>query len=328
MRNKNGGCTLELKDVGEFGLIRMIAREPQGKDVVVGIGDDAAVIKMGDLFQLFTTDLLVEGDHFRIDWSTPEQIGKKAMISNVSDIAAMGGDPKYALVSLSLNSRIDADFVKGIYEGMNNMARKFGVDIIGGDTTHGKLMVINIALVGETDSDRLILRSGARPGDHIMVTGPLGGSRAGLELLLKGHEEPVSQIVKHLEPGCRMDISNSISRFANSMIDVSDGLASEVVHICEESGVGAIVEKDLIPLHEDTVMAGDVLNKDPYAFALGGGEDFELVFTVPGDKLEQARKYGIEVGRIVEKEHGIFLRDPGRDKELIPLRGGYDHFRE
>jgi len=313
---------MKLEEIGERGLIKRITRKPGRKDVVVGIGDDAAVIRFGERFLLYTTDMLVEGDHFKIEWATPEQIGRKAMVSNISDIAAMGGTPDYALVSISLNDEVEVEFVDGLYRGMHEIGDEHGVEIIGGDTTHGGLIVINIIVIGETDEEMLCLRSGAQKGDYILVSGPLGGSRAGLELLYRGYSEPRGPIEKHLDPRCRIDISGRIAPYTNAMIDVSDGLASEIAHICEESRVGAIIERNNIPMEQATRETGDILGLDPFRFALDGGEDFELVFTVPSENLEYVRGHGIVVGRIVEEDKGIKMING----ETIDLVGGYDHF--
>ncbi len=314
-----------INELGEFGLIKRLSRKPRRSEVVAGIGDDAAVIRDGKGFILYTTDMMVEGDHFRREWSPPEKIGRKAMASNISDIAAMGGIPEYALVSISLRSDISVEFVESIYKGMYEVADRHGVDIIGGDTTHGSLIVINVALAGRTDGEHLTLRSGAKVGDYILVSGPLGASKAGLELLLHGYTEPKGPIEKHLDPGCRMDIARDVSRYANAVIDVSDGLASEVGHICEESGVGAIIYKEKIPISKETFEAARILEVSPYDLALHGGEDYELLFTVSEENLDAVRKYGTVVGRIGGKGMGVKIRE--KSGKIEDLKGGYEHFR-
>jgi len=316
---------VKLSEIGEFGLIDKLTREIKSGEVVIGIGDDAAVLRDGTGFRLYTTDMMVEGDHFRLGWADPVQIGRKAMDSNISDIAAMGGFPDFALVSMALTENVEVETVEGIYRGMYEVADRYGVEIIGGDTTHGNNMVLNLVVMGRTDDENLCTRSGAKAGDLVLVTGPLGGSKAGLELLLRGYKEPAAPVRKHLDPGCRMDISRSISPFASAMIDVSDGLASEVGHICRRSGVGAVVERALIPLHEGCVEAAEKVEGDPYAFALSGGEDFELVFTVPRKDLDRVRGYGVVVGRITHKKEGMWLKGPDR---RTPLGGGFDHFSQ
>lgn len=314
---------MKIGEIGEFGLIERLTRSPSGPRVRVGVGDDAAVLDLDGEFLLYTTDLLVEGDHFRRDWSTPLQIGRKAMASNVSDIAAMGGRPHEALVSVAIPDDVDVEFMDDLYEGMYQIADKYGAEIVGGDTTHGALLIINIALLGHVDEEMLSLRSDAKVDDLICVTGPLGGSRAGLELLLRGFDVPEEPIRKHLDPGCRMDIAPLIAEHVNAMIDVSDGLAPEIRHICERSGVGAEVRRDSIPLLEGTRIAAERVGGDPYGFALGGGEDFELVFTIPEERLSRVIEWAYVLGRIVPAEQGIHLID----SERMPMKGGYDHFR-
>jgi len=313
---------------GEFALINAIAKvtgKPKNKRVVVGIGDDAAVLAYDKKhYMLLTVDMLVEGDHFSQKWSTPEQIGMKAMEVNVSDIAAMGGLPEYALISISLPEDVPVESVIRVYKGMNTVARKYNFDIIGGNTTHGKNLIIDIIIAGFVEKDRLCLRSGAKIGDLVCVTGDLGKSAAGLETLKAGFK---GNVKPHLEPKCRLKEARMISLHANAMIDVSDGLASEVGHICERSNVGAEVFKEKIPISKNTLSLAKKVGKDPYDLALHGGEDFELVFTIPEEKLENIKIACpiTIVGRIVDKKRGIYLVDKGR---RMPPGSGYDHFKQ
>ncbi len=313
---------MRISEIGEFGLIERLVRPPKRESLIVGIGDDAAVMGMTGNAVL-TTDMLVEGDHFRTEWSTPRQIGRKAMASNVSDIAAMGGTPEFAFISIALREGIEVEFMDDLYAGMHDVADEYGIDIAGGDTTHGSVMVINIVIVGSIETP--VLRSGASPGELICVTGPLGGSKAGLELLLAGKDGPTGAVAKHLDPGCRMDISSDIAAVANSMIDVSDGLASEVNHICDMSSVGAEVIAEWIPLSASTREAGEVLDQDPVGWALNGGEDFELVFTIHPDRLKEVEDRCTVVGRTLPSDEGRTLVVDGN---RLPLTGGYDHFNE
>jgi len=309
---------------GEFALIDLIARKPKDKNIVTGIGDDTAVLNYDKKsYLLWTVDMQVEGDHFNRRWSTPEQIGKKAMEINVSDIAAMGGLPKYALVSISLPENTQAEFVGKMYKGMREVCKKYDFEIVGGNTTHGKNMVIDISIIGFVEKERLRLRSHAKIGDLICVTGDLGKSTAGLETLKAGLK---GNVKSHLEPKCRLNEAREIAKHANAMIDVSDGLASEVRHICEMSKKGAVLLKEKIPLSENTKKLARNLGKNPYDFALHGGEDFELVFTIPKNKLSRIKtKCPITtVGRILDKKQGIKLMDKGKE---IALGRGYDHFK-
>ncbi|MFH0863307.1 MAG: thiamine-phosphate kinase [Candidatus Altiarchaeota archaeon] len=314
---------MKIKDIGgEFALINRVAR-PGG--AVVGVGDDAAVLKYTkERYQLFTTDMLCDGDHFRRDWASPEQIGMKAMEVNVSDIAAMGGLPTYAVISISLTHDTSVEFMDRLYKGLYHVADKYDLNIVGGDTTHADMMVINVSMLGEVEKDRLCLRSDAKVGDLICVTGDLGKSAAGLELLKGGMR---GELTAYLEPKCRLKEARKISHYANAMIDVSDGLASEVNHICHMSKVGGLVRKEDIPISKSTIESAHKVGKDPYDYALNGGEDFELVFTVPQAYLGKVAHIDCPVtvvGEIVEKRQGLTIESCGRKK---PLKGGYDHFK-
>jgi thiamine-monophosphate kinase len=305
---------------GEFRLIDSITKPCRA---IVGVGDDAAVIKYDKKHHmLFTTDMLCEGDHFRRDWASPRQIGTKAMEVNVSDIAAMGGLPTYAVVSVSLTSDTTVEFMKSLYQGMYFVAKKYGFEIVGGDTTHSEKMAINVAMLGLVEKNMLCLRSHAKVGDVICVSGDLGKSMAGLKLLLKGE---VGYTHAHLKPRCRLAEARIIARYCNAMIDVSDGLASEINHICERSGVGAIVYADRIPISKKTRRVARRMGDDPLDYALNGGEDFELIYTVPKRNLERIRlncKTTV-LGEIVPKSNGVKI---SHGIKVEKLRGGFDHF--
>jgi thiamine-monophosphate kinase len=312
---------MKIKDLGEFGLIDRITKKPKSKDILVGIGDDAAVIKTKKGLQVLTTDCIVEGDHFSRKWFTPKQIGMKSIEINVSDVAAMGGIPKYVLVSLCLPQALDVDFVEEMYKGMWASCDKYGIEIIGGNMTHSDQIVISITLTGEVDEKNLSLRSGAKPGDLIFVSGHLGNGRAGLRLFQEGLKgfEGIRQ--SYLEPKAQLKTSLKISPFVNSMIDVSDGLAPEVKHICDESKCGAIIYEDKIPIKDDVREVACVLGEDEHDYALFGGEDFQLVYSVSKNNLKSVQGY--VVGEIV-KEKSVKLMDAGKEK--IITKSGYDHF--
>jgi len=305
---------------GEFSLIERLRRPNRDPRVLVGIGDDAAVVRCDGRLLVFTTDLLVEGDHFSLDYFSPRQVGWKAMESNLSDLAAVGADPRYALVGLTLRSDATVELVDGIYEGLYASANRCGVEVVGGDITHGEVLVLAITLVGEVEEENLCLRSSARPGDRIWVSGPLGGSTAGLMLLRRGVEGFERVKRRHLEPMARLDISRSVRGKVHAMEDVSDGLASEVRNICIASGCGALLFGDKVPIDSEVRRAGEVLGEDPLDWALFGGEDFELLYTAP----EEERMPGYEVGVITEEE-GVYIERGGTREPLT--RWGYDHFR-
>ena len=312
---------MKVKDIGEFGLIERITKKLKDKDVLVGIGDDAAVIKTEKGLQVLTTDCLVEGDHFRREWFTPEHIGMKAIEINVSDIAAMGAIPKYVLVELALPIDLDVEFVEELYKGIWKVCDKYNIEVIGGNMAHCENIVISITLTGEVDKNNLCLRSGAKPGNFIFVSGHLGNGRAGLRLFqedLKGLEQVRKS---YLEPKAQLETALKIAPYANSMIDVSDGLAPEIKHICDESNCGAIIYKDKIPIKDEVRNVARTLNEDEYDYALFGGEDFELVFTVSKEKLDKVN--GLLVGEIIKNKE-IKLYSKGKEKEIT--ESGYDHF--
>jgi len=320
---------MKIRDIGgEFGLIDRIKNKAKSfsKDVVAGIGDDTAVLKYDkNNYILFTTDMIVENDHFSLKYSNPQQIGMKAIEQNVSDIASMGGIPKFALVSLALPNEIDADFVDKLYSGINQKSKKYRISIVGGNITHSKDIVVSVALIGIVEKKYLTLRSGAKIGDLIFCSGNVGSSSIGLELLrrnLKG-----KSIKKHLEPQAKLDLSRKLVKVGiNSMIDISDGVASEVKHICNESNVGAVIYADKIPISKDTMNNAKKLGKDAVNFALYGGEDFELIFTANKNKLNRLRGFDVKViGKIVDKKYGIKLV---QNNKKIDLKNGFDHFKK
>ena len=312
---------MKVKEIGEFGLIDRITKKSKKKDVLIGIGDDAAVVKTKKGLEILTTDCLVEGDHFKKDWFTPQQIGMKAIEINVSDVAAMGGIPKYVLVSLCLPEDIDVDFVEDMYKGMWKTCGKYNIEIIGGNMTHSKQIIISITLTGEVSRKNLLLRSGAKIGDYIFVSGPIGNGRAGLRVFQENLEDFGQVKKKYLEPRARLDFALKIAPYVNSMIDISDGLAPEIKHICDESKCGAIIYKEKIPINDDVKSTARALNEDEYNYALFGGEDFELVYTVTKNNLKNVQGY--IVGEIV-KGNEINLQDRGITK--IIKEKGYDHF--
>lgn len=302
----------KIKDIGELGLIGRIAKKIRlDKTVIKGIGDDTAVIKWtGSKYLLFTCDMLIEDVHFRRRAATPFQIGWKALARNLSDIAAMGGAPRYALVSVGLDPNLPVSFADGIFDGMNALAKKFKVNIVGGDTSRSKKIVIDISLIGEVEKNKLTLRSGAREGDAIFVTGLLGGS-------IKA---------KHLNFTPRLDEARALveNYKINSMIDVSDGLLLDLWRLLDASSSGALIYEDLVPLSSQ---AGS------FKEAVAGGEDFELLFTMPPSEAERFMKSYLKkitipvslIGEITSKGRGYRLI--GSDwKEKKITNKGYLHF--
>jgi len=306
---------------GEFRLINAVKRPAKNKKVIKAAGDDCAVIKNGKNYTVITKDIMVDGDHFDLRYASARQTGIKAIESNVSDIAAMGARPLYALVGITLTHDTQAEWVKELYAGMYSRCAKHGIDIIGGDTTHSSKIMISITVLGEVAPKRCIFRSGAKPGELIFSTGKLGAAYTGYLLYtrgIKGHDYCKKQ---HLEPRCRLDAGTLLSRHAGAMIDVSDGLASEVKHIARESGCGAVLFKEKIPIDRRTVLACGELGIDPTEPALYGGEDYELVYTLHPKNIKKA--IGYQVGVITEKM-GVYLESRG--VRALITRSGYDHF--
>ena len=336
-----GASTATLAAIGERGLISRLRRRlpAPGPDVLLGIGDDAAAVRGGPGTLLLTTDTLLEGVHFRRSTATLRDIGAKAIAVNVSDIAAMGGEPRYALLALALPGDLDVAEADDLFAGVLDMARQHGVALVGGDTCAGHHgVVLTVTLVGLVDGDPL-RRSGARPGDAILVTGTLGAAAAGLAVLERGAAAPagphVEAVVRaHRLPTPRVGESRLIhaSGWATAMIDLSDGLVTDLGHIAAESRVGARIDVDALPVGEATHRVAGVLGVDPVRWALSGGEDYELLFTaVPDHAAELARRVtegtGTPVRRIGEirpRDEGLrFLDRAGRPHAVTP---GFDHF--
>jgi thiamine-monophosphate kinase len=336
-----GASATTLAELGERGLIARLRRQlpPPGPEVLVGIGDDAAAVTWGAETLLLTTDTLLEGVHFRRSTATLRDIGAKAIAVNVSDIAAMGGEPRYALLALALPPSLAVTELDELYAGVHDMARQHGVTLVGGDTcaTPGGV-VLSVTLVGRVDGAPL-RRSGARPGDAIMVSGTLGASAAGLAVLERGPgalpPAVVDAVVRpHRVPTPRVAESRLIrtSGWATAMIDLSDGLVTDLGHVAAESRVGARIDVDGIPMSEATRAVARALGADPLAWALSGGEDYELLFTAAADRAgDLARavtnRTGTPVHRIGEvRPLGEGVRFLDRDGRPHAVEPGFDHF--
>ncbi len=318
---------MQITSIGEFELIKRLTstnknNTSKSKKILVGIGDDCAVIKFGNKNLCITTDSLVEDVHFSKKWFTPEQIGMKAIEVNVSDVAAIGGIPKYAMISLVLKESEQIEFLDGIYKGIYKTAEKYKVEIIGGNTSHGSQNVIDVTMFGNVQNP--VTRKGAKIGDLIFVTGELGRAAAGLRLFQKRISGFDSLKKSFLEPMAQLDKSILFSGYANSMIDISDGLGSDLWHICEQSNVGAGIHKEKIPLTIETKKASQIIGKNPFDLALYGGEDYHLLFTVSRKNASKI-KGAYYLGEIT-REKTIFLKSNGK-RELIK-RKGYNHFIE
>ena len=287
-------------DMGEFGLIDRIARiMPTSPDVIEGIGDDCAVIRIGDRALLASTDLFVEDVHFRRAYMTGEEIGWKAATAGISDIAAMGGRPMCLLVSLACPADTDSDILEAIARGIASAAGQHGAAVVGGDTTrHPSSVVIDIVALGEATDGRYVSRKGAQPGDVIVCTGPLGGSAAGLHALENGIDAP-SLIEIHKHPIAHVAQGQWLANQPgiHAMIDISDGLVQDVGHIAEKGNVGINIKFKDVPVHPDLTLYCTANNLDSRTLALTSGEEYQLACAIDADAIElTATAYQKEFG--------------------------------
>jgi thiamine-monophosphate kinase len=336
-----GASGTTLAELGERGLIARLRRRlpPPGRDVLVGLGDDAAAVSLDGDTLLLTTDTLLEGVHFRRSTATLRDIGAKAIAVNVSDIAAMGGEPRYALLALALPPSLAVADVDELYAGVQDMAHQHGVTLVGGDTCAGPGgVVLSVTLVGRVAGAPL-RRSGARAGDALLVTGSLGAAAAGLAVLERGAgalpPAVVDAVVRpHRVPTPRVVESRLIREtgWATAMIDLSDGLVTDLGHVAAESQVGARVDVDALPVSEATRTVARALGADPLGWALSGGEDYELLFTVvPEHAADLGRLVTERTGTAVHRIGEVRPRDEGlrfldRSGRPHAVRPGFDHF--
>jgi len=329
---------MKLKEIGEFGLIRRIRsslKDSQGK-AVLGIGDDGAALKIapGKLV-LFTLDTLVENTHFKWDYASPEEVGWKALAVNISDVAAMGGIPTYCVVGLGLSGTLKIDLVDGLYKGLKEIAARYGIGVVGGDVVRSSEFFISVCLLGEVAEEGISSRSGAKVGDLIFVTGELGAAAAGLICVNTLHVNLASRkreflVQKHLRPSPRLKEGQWIAgkRLATAMIDVSDGLISDLFRIREESRVGAVLWEEKIPMALPARELARSIGKSPLDWALHGGEDYELLFTASSDKkelLEQEANFPVScIGEVLEWGKGMVLKN-GEGRLVRIEERGYNH---
>lgn len=350
---------MNLARLGEFGLIDLLSRgAPVDQDVLVGIGDDAAVVRTRpgqDL--LLTCDLLHDGVHFRSSWYAdrdPGLLGRKALAASISDIASQGGLPRFCLVTLGAGQDLTAEFLVAVFSGLYALAREHGISVVGGDTVGlAQGLLLDVFLTGEVETGRALLRTGAQPGDLILVTGGFGLARAGLELLEQpaartaacGLEPAVREraVAGQLMPPVRLAAARRLAAtgLLHAMSDTSDGLAAQVHHICRQSGCGAIVRADAVPVDAAAAAVARACGVEPLEWALWGGEDYELIMTAPpaaqaalleavagaaGDKRDGLCDPSLTViGRITAPREIVLERGGGT---TVPLDfAGYQHFR-
>jgi thiamine-monophosphate kinase len=333
---------VKLTDVGEFGFIDRVAAlgMVRSEGVVKGIGDDCAVISLdGPNYLLVTTDLLVERVHFMLDWARPEILGAKSLAVNLSDIAACGGTPRDAFISLAIPPHIDVEWLDGFYAGMRAEAAEAGVNLLGGDTTGSRgHLVINVALTGLVPANEVLLRHTARQTDVIVLTGPTGRSAAGCDLLLQGLRMSDASarplIESHLLPRAHLRQARILAQSGacTAAIDVSDGLSSDLLHLCSDSGVGAVIRELDIPLDAEVTCAAASQGKEPLEWVLNGGEDYVLLAAVRRERLADIRglfeREGLDIFPIGEFVPGTGIELARTDGTRQPIPGrGWNHFR-
>jgi thiamine-monophosphate kinase len=331
---------MELNKIGEFGLIDLIRKKIYIRDkrVVLNIGDDAAVLRGSkNKLLVLTTDTLMEKVHFDLRYCSYKDVGWKSMAANLSDIAAMGGIPLAGIISLGISSGTKVEDILKLYSGLKTLAKRFRCPVVGGDIFSSRALVITISLLGEVEKNLFKIRSGAKIGDLICVTGDLGGAEAGLRLLKKSLKNKIpfnnSIIKKHLNPYPRINESRILVKNLNiaSMIDISDGLSSDLYHICEGSNKGALIYADKIPLSQKTREACRLLSLSPLNLALSSGEEYELLFTLNPEEEKKLlkttqSKFKISIiGKIKNIKEGVKILDRnGRIRNL--KKTGYRHF--
>ncbi|TDB69212.1 thiamine-phosphate kinase [Arundinibacter roseus] len=338
----------EIASLGEFGLIRRLSENftPTLPDSVLGIGDDTAVIDLGTEYGLLSTDLLLEGVHFDLAFCPLKHVGYKAIAVNVSDIAAMNGIPGQVTVGLALSNRFSVEAVEELYAGMRAACDDFKVDLVGGDLSASRSgLLISVSVFGKVAKEKVTYRKTAKPNDLLCVTGDLGGAYMGLQVLerekqvymanpgmqpeLEGNEYIIQ---RQLKPEARMDVIYELRDAGvvpTAMIDVSDGLASELLHLCSQSGVGALVFEENIPIDEQVYLIGTELNLSPITAAMNGGEDYELLFTIKQadyDRVKNSPNISV-IGYMTDKPAEIQLATKGGNRLPITAQG-WNHFNQ
>lgn len=318
----------EIADLGEFGLIAHLTKglEMQRPTTITGVGDDSAVIAGGDMLKVVSTDMLLEGVHFDLTFHPLKHLGYKAVAVNVSDIVAMNAKPTQLLVSIAFSNRFSLQAVEELYEGIRLACKHYEVDLVGGDTnTSRQGLCLSITAIGEVSENRLVRRTGAKPGQLICVSGDLGAAYMGLQLLerekrvflenpdmqpdLEGHDYILQ---RQLKPEARLDIIRRLETadiIPSAMIDISDGLASELFHICQASNTGCTIYETRLPIDPATVSICEAFNMSDTTAALSGGEDYELLFTVPlsdYEKVKMLEDVSI-IGEVKEAGEGLHL---------------------
>ena len=335
----------KIKDLGEFGLINRLSRNFKYhlRDTLLPLGDDcAAYSTSSSKNQLVSTDALVENIHFKLSTISAEQLGKKAIAVNISDIAAMGGIPTRILITLGISKKISSTFLDQLYKGIQKTCQLYNIELFGGDTVSSpKCFFINITVIGETKKGKLFTRKGAKKGDLIFTTGTLGDSSLGLKIQ-SGKKWKCSAksrkhlLTKHLTPTPRLKESQLLAQSTfkiNSMIDISDGLVQDLHHICKQSGTGALIFEEKLPQSSAFSKVCSDNNLPLAPFVLNGGEDYELLFTLPVDgvkklywQFEKAEALVTHIGEITQPSEKVSLLKKNGKREILPQSSGFNHF--
>jgi len=328
-----------VSDLGEFGLIKHITKKfsLKNESSSIGIGDDSAVINSLNKNVVISTDILAEGVHFNLGYVPLKHLGYKAVVINISDIVAMNANPTQILVSIAASNRFPVEAFEEIYEGISLACKYYKIDLVGGDTTSSNSgLVINVTAVGLQDQEKIVTRSGTKPNDLLVVTGDLGGAYMGLQILEREHQiylqnpeiQPEMQgydyiLQRQLKPEARTDIIPILEKLdvlPTSMIDISDGLASDVLQLSDMSKVGFHIYEEKIPIDTQTITTAEELNFNPVIAALNGGEDYELLFTIKPDDYKKIKNHPdfTVIGHAVEKNQGNYMVARGSN-QLIKI---------
>jgi thiamine-monophosphate kinase len=327
---------------GKFGLIDHLTNnfKALNKSTVLGIGDDSAIIESADMLTLVSSDLLLEGIHFNLTYTPLKHLGYKAVIRAISDIYAMNGKPGQVIISIGVSTRFTVEQLEDLYEGISLACEKYGTDLAGGDTTSSLTgLTIGVTAIGTAEKGIITRRDGAKPNDLICVTGDFGASYMGLQLLerekklfktnqgiqpdLSGYEYVIGRQLKPEFPSETLTDLRKNGIQPSAMIDISDGLASDLLHICKSSGTGCRIYPDKIPIDPETIRLAEEFRIDPVTAALNGGEDYELLFTVPLDMFEKIKllKSIRVIGHITDAENGSVLVSEGGSETKLTAQG-------
>ena len=344
---ENENSRTELGEMGEFGLIKHLAQfiEIKNEDSIKGIGDDAAVIDFGKQQCVVSSDMLIEGVHFDLTFTPLKHLGYKAVVVNLSDIYSMNAEPRQVLVNIAVSNKVSLEAIEEIYKGISLACEKYNVDVVGGDTsTSTSGIMLSVTAIGRAKKEDLVYRSGAEEENLICVTGDLGSAYMGLQLLEREKQvylqNPDMQpefegndyiLERQLKPEAKRDLINQLKELKikpTSMIDISDGLASELFHICDASDVGCQIYEDKLPIDHQTTHLCDEWNMNPITAALNGGEDYEMLFTIPLSDYEKISDRGdiSIIGHITPKSAGLLFVPRGGETVALQAQG-WDAFR-